>query len=139
MNIIHFTLQLLAEEDVYVMQIAQYFQLVVMQNTDTSDEIFVQNSLPVIIVSNIFLDRQTKRHHVYKDSWTFASPDYITTEREPDMCLNRYNSCVKKDTNLGFTKNQSERFAKSLFYFLKPDSLSPCYAKIAKKTPNLGD
>ena len=105
-----------------------------MQYTVTSEQICLQNNLPVIITSNLILHNYIKGHHVYKDICTPCIGENVTAEREPDNAV-----CVKKDKKLvgHLKKGKSGRFAKTLFYFLKADPFSSCHAEIAGA--NLGD
>ena len=113
-----------------------------MQNTVTSEQICLQNDLPVVIItSNLILDSYIKGHHVYKDIWTPCIGENVTAEREPDNPMDKYAVCEKKDKKIvgHLRKGKSGRFAKTFFYFLKADPFSSCYAKIAGKRANLGD
>ena len=55
-----------------------------MQNTVTSEQICLQNNLPVIITSNLIRDSYIKGHHVYKVICTPCIGVNVTAEREPD-------------------------------------------------------
>ena len=60
---------------------------------------------------------------------------------EPDNRVDKLAVCVEKDQAVvgHLKKGDSEKFAKMIFYFLRSDTYSSCYAKVSGKRCNLKD
>ena len=60
---------------------------------------------------------------------------------EPNSRVDKFAVCVEKDqTVFGHLKKvDSEKIAKTIFYFLRSDTYCNCYAKVSGKRFNLKD
>ena len=60
---------------------------------------------------------------------------------EPGNCVDKYAVCVEKDKKVvgHLKKEESRKFAKIIFYFLRSDPYSSCIATISGKRCNLKD
>lgn len=60
---------------------------------------------------------------------------------EPTIVVDKYAVCVEKNNIIvgHLLLGKSERFAKTMCYFLRADSYAECNVKITRKAVNLGD
>ena len=81
-----------------------------------------------------------KRYHVYKTLWIPVIGECLLREREPDNPKNEYAFCVKRENRIvgHLPLGKSDKFAKTIFYFLKADELSSCKIVVTGKPVNLG-
>ena len=65
----------------------------------------------------------------------------LETEMDPDNVMDKYAVCVKKNTSLEghLPLCKNEKFAKTIFYFLRADQDAECRVVITGKDVNLGD
>ena len=85
------------------------------------------------------LKRISKVVHVYKEIWTPELRKQLNME--PDSRVDKFTVFVKKDQAVvGYLKKGDfGKFAKRIFYFLRSNTYSSCYAKISRKRCNLKD
>ena len=80
--------------------------------------------------------------HVYRSNWDPVIGEVLKTCMEPLNKVNKYAVVVIDDENNvtgHLSKVKSEKYAKTIFYFLKTDPLNICHVKITRNTVNLGD
>ena len=67
--------------------------------------------------------------------------EILYAQMEPTNIMDKYAVCVKKDeTVVGhLKKGTSDRFAKTIFFFLRCDMTGSCCVKITGRAVNLGD
>ena len=81
------------------------------------------------------------RHHVYKEVWTSEVGEKFNVLMESDSRVDKFAVCVEKDQTVfrHLKKVDSEKIAKTIFYFLRSDTYCNCYAKVSGKRFNLKD
>ena len=86
-----------------------------------------EDSVPIIISSDMIVKSFVKGYHVYKDLWKPFITEELTTAMEPDNVVDKYAVCVKENNvivrHLPLGKDGS--FAK-MFYFLWADRYAEC-------------
>ena len=74
--------------------------------------------------------------------WTPVEVEELTTFMEPTNIQDKFAVAFKKKKMLVghlLPKGKTERFAKTIFYFLKSCDDNCCYVKVAGKAINQGD
>ena len=104
----------------------------------TVKNIFFQDKIPVISTTCLELETYIKGHHVYKAIWTPRLEEQLNIRMEPDSHVAKFTVCVENDQAVvGHLKKKDP--GKTIFYFLKSDTYSSCYAKVSWKRCNLKD
>ena len=99
------------------------------------------DSIPVIVTSNMDIKSFVKGYHAYKNLWKPVINEQLSIAMEPTNVADKYAVCVKKSNIIvgHLPLGKSGRFAKTIFYFLRADSYAECNVKITGKAVNLGD
>ena len=107
----------------------------------TNETIYIQDELPITLITSMDLETFIKGHHIYKNIWTPQLDELLEVSTELDNPMDKFVVTVKKNQNIegNLKKGKTGRFAKTLFYFLRSDSYSKCHAKVTWKRCNLGD
>ena len=107
----------------------------------TNETIYIQDELPITLITSMDLETFIKGHHIYKNIWTPQLDELLEVSTELDNPMDKFVVTVKKNQNIEghLKKGKTGRFAKTLFYFLRSDSYSKCHAKVTWKRCNLGD
>ena len=71
--------------------------------------------------------------HVYRNKWEPVIGEILNTRMEPQ------NKEKEKSVIGHLPKGTSEKYAKTIFYFLRNDSVNVCKVKVTGKAVNLGD
>ena len=81
-----------------------------------------------------------KGYHVFPQTWTPIISERLTAVQEPTNLVDKYAVCVLKNGHVvGYVeKGQTEKFAKTIFYFLPADDQCSCVVVIRGKPVNLG-
>ena len=80
--------------------------------------------------------------HVYQNKWEPVIGEILNTRMEPQNEVDKYAVAVldKEKSVIGhLPKETSGKYAKTIFYFLKNDSMNICKVKVTEKAVNLGD
>ena len=103
--------------------------------------IFLQDELPIVLITTLDLETFIKGHHVYKAIWTPKQGEQLDVLMEPDNRMDNFAVCVKINKKIvgHLRKGTSGRFAKTIFYFLRIDAYSSAWAKVTGKRCNLHD
>ena len=106
----------------------------------TTEIICLQYEVPIVLITTLDLETFIKRHHVYKDIWTPKQGEQLDVLMEPDNQMDKFAVCVKINEKIvgHLKKGTPERFAKTIFYFLRSDAYSSAWAKFTGKRCNLG-
>ena len=112
-----------------------------MTEVVTTETIYIHDELPITLITSMDLETFIKGHHIYKKIWTPQLDELLEVSTELDNPVDKFVVTVKKNQNIvGHLKQgKTGRFAKTLFYFLRSDSYSKCYAKVTWKRCNLSD
>ena len=107
----------------------------------TTETISIQDELPITLITSMDLETFIKGYHIYKNIWTPQLDELLEVSTESDNPVDKFAVAVKKNQNIvrHLKKGKTERFAKTLFYFLRSDPYSKCHAKVTWKRCNLGD
>ena len=107
----------------------------------TIELIYLQDELPIVLISTLDFEFFIKGHHVYKDIWTPKQCEQLDVLMEPDNRMDKFAVCVKINEKIvrHLKKGTSGRFVKTIFYFLRSDTYSSALAKVTGKSCNLGD
>ena len=100
-----------------------------------------QKEIPLLVAKNSETISHVKGYHVYKTLWIPVIGECLLSEREPDNSKDKYEVCVKKENRIvgHLPLEKSNRFAKTIFYFLKADEGSSSKIVVTGKPVNLGD
>ena len=84
----------------------------------TSEQICLQNEIPIIVTDSIVLETYVKGQHVHKSVWSPIIGENLEVVTEPEPAV-----CAKKDGKIvgHLKKGNSGRYAKTFFYFLRSD------------------
>ena len=87
------------------------------------------------------IESLVKGYHAYQYQWSPNVDEVLQAKIELTNIVGKYAVCVLLyDRVMGHLKlGKSERFAKTVFYFLRADALSSCIVVIKGKAVNLGD
>ena len=79
--------------------------------------------------------------HVYRNKWKPVIGEVLKRCMEPQNEVDKYPVAVIFHCICfgHLPKGKSEKYAKTIFYFLKTYSLNICYVKITRKPVNVGD
>ena len=80
--------------------------------------------------------------HVYWSKWEPVIGEILNTRMEPQKEVDKYAVAVldKEKSVIGhLPKETSGKYAKTIFYFLRNDSVNVCKVKVTGKAVNLGD
>ena len=80
--------------------------------------------------------------HVYRNNWEPVIGEILNTRMEPQNEVDKYAVAVldKEKSVIGhLLKGTSGKYAKTIFYFLRNDSVNVCKVKVTGKAVNLGD
>ena len=107
----------------------------------TAEITCLQDELPIALITTLDLETFIKGHHVYKDIWTPKQGEQLDVLMEPDNRMDKFAVCMKINEKIvgHLKKGTSERFAKTIFYFLRSDAYSRAWAKVTGKRCNLGN
>ena len=99
------------------------------------------DEISVILSTSLKLETYIKGHHVYKEVWISEVGEKLKVLMEPDNRVDMFAVCVEKyQTVVGHLKKEdSWKFAKTIFYFLKNYTYCNCYAEVSGKRCNLKD
>ena len=76
-----------------------------------------------------------------KTLWNPLIGEFLSNEREPDNLMDKSAVCVKTENKIVWhlPLGKSDKFAKTIFYFLRADEHSSCKMVVTGKPVNLGD
>ena len=80
--------------------------------------------------------------YVYRNKWEPVIGEILNTCMEPQNEVDKYAVAVldKEKSVIGhLPKGKSGKYAKTIFYFLRNDSVNVCKVKVIGKAVNLGD
>ena len=80
--------------------------------------------------------------HVYRTKWEPVIGEILNTCMEPQNKVDKYAVAAldKEKTVIGhLPKETIGKYAKTIFYFLRNDSVNVCKVKVTVKAVNLGD
>ena len=99
------------------------------------------HSIPVIITSDMIVKSFVKGYCAYKDLWKPFINEELTTAVEPDIVVDKYAVCVKKNNVIvrHLPLGKYGRFANIVFYFFRADRYTEWKVIITAKEVNLGD
>ena len=90
--------------------------------------IFLQDELPIVLITALDLETFIKGHHVYEDISAPKQSEQLDVLMEPDNRMDELAVCVKINEKIaGHLKKVW--FAKTIFYFLRSDSYSSAWSK----------
>ena len=107
----------------------------------TADVICFQNEILIILTTCLEIQTYIKGQHISKDIWTPEIGEQLKVRIEPDNCVDKFAVCVEKDKRVvgHLKKEESGKFAKIIFSFLRSDPYLSCIATISGKRCNLKD
>ena len=108
----------------------------------TVETICFQDQIPVIVSTSLELETYIQGHHVCREIWTPEVKGKLNVLMEPDNRVVKFAVRVKKDQAVvGYLKqgDDSEKFAKTVFYFLRGDTYCNGYAEVSGKRCSLRD
>ena len=99
----------------------------------TVEAVCSHDEILVILNTSLELKTYIKGHHVYKEVWTPEVGDKLKVLMEPENCVDKFAVCVEKDIRqwLLIWKGYSEKFAKTIYYFLRSDTYCNCFAEVS--------
>ena len=80
--------------------------------------------------------------HVYRNKWEPVIGEILNTSMEPQNEVDKYAMAVldkEKSVNGHLPKGTSGKYAKTIFYFLRNDSVNVCKVEVTGKAVNLGE
>ena len=97
--------------------------------------------LPIIILKEISLSGYINGYHEYRSKWVPVIHEELKAEMEPDNIKDKYAMSVMRNGEIvgHIQKGIAGNFAKNIFYFLRADKMSECYAIVSGNPVNLGD
>ena len=99
-----------------------------------------KEEIPIVVTTNFDVDSFVKGYHEYKSIWTPKIAEILSTERVPGNLGDKYAVCVKKnEIVVHLPLGKGDKFAKTVFYFLRADEYGLCNVLIKGKPFNLGD
>ena len=107
----------------------------------STETIFLQDELPIVLMTTLDLETFIKGHHVCKDIWSPKQGKQLDVLMEPDNQMDMFRVCMKINEKImgHLKKGTYTRFAKTIFYFLRSDAYSSAWEKVTVKKCNLGD
>ena len=90
----------------------------------------------------MFSGKYGQRRHVFREIWTAEVKVKLNLLMEPDNRVVKFAVRVKKDQKVvGHLKqgDNSGKFAKTVFYFLRGDTYCNGYPEVSEERCNLGD
>ena len=105
------------------------------------ENICFQDKIPVILTTYLELETYIKGHLAYKEIWMPELGEQLNVPMEPDNRVDKFAVYVEKyQAVVGrLKKGGSEKFPKTIFYFLRSGTYSSFYAKFSGKKGNLKD
>ena len=98
--------------------------------------------MEIILLTYFKIEQTVTRFYVYRNNWEPFIGDVLKTCMEPQNEVDKYAVNVVDNEN-NFTghlpKGKSEKYAKTIFYFLKTDTSNIFPVIITGKAVNLGD
>ena len=84
--------------------------------------------IPIVVTTNFDVDSFVKAYHECKSIWTPKTGEILSIEREPGNLVDKCAVSVKKENEIvgHLSLGKDEKFAKTLFYFLRADEYGSC-------------
>ena len=100
-----------------------------------------EKEIQTVVTTNFETDSFVKGYHEYKNIWTPKVGETLSIKREAGNLVDKYAVWVKKNNEtVGYLQiEKDEKFAKTVFYFLRADEYGSCDVLIKGKPVNLGD
>ena len=107
----------------------------------TIETICFQVKIPVILKTILELETYIKGHHYYLEAWTPEVGEKFSVLVKTNNRVDKFAVCVEKDQTVVcyLKKDDSGKFTKTIFYFLRSDTYCNCYAEGSGKRCNLKD
>ena len=97
--------------------------------------------IPIVVVTSTDIFSNIKGYHVYKSVWTPTPQEQVYGEIEPHNSVDKYAVAVKKDEKVvgHLPLGENGKFAKTIFYSLRPDPYGKCDITVTAIAVKLGD
>ena len=104
------------------------------------DSTLREEELPIILIQEYEIVSHIMGYHEYKSIWIPFVGEKLTYRTEPENALGKYAVAVIKNGSVvgHLMKGESDKFAKTIFYFLRLDELNSCTAVVTGKNKEDG-
>ena len=101
----------------------------------------IEEELDVILIKRLDVESHIKGYHVYMNEWTPEIGEILKTCLEPKNVVDRFAVAVEKEGQIvgHLNKENSGRFAKTIFYFVRANHGNACQVEVRRKRVNIGD
>ena len=101
-----------------------------------------EEPMEIILLTYHEMKSTVMEFHVYQNKWKPVMGEILNTRMEPQNEVDKYAVAVldkEKSVTGHLPKGTSGKYAKTIFYFLRNDSVNVCKVKVTGKAVNLSD
>ena len=99
-------------------------------------DIVSSNILPTVVLKSFDIETFVMGYHVYKSIWIPTKDEHLHTVMQAAKELNKYAVAVQTEDSkvVGhFPLGKSDKFAKTIFYYLKTSENNVCVLVVTRK------
>ena len=97
--------------------------------------------MPLVIIKEFEIELVIKGYYAYMNDWTPIFGENLSTCPEPENEIDKYVVAVTKDAQVidNLKRGKTGRYAKTVFYFLRTNSVNTASITVTGKRVNFGD